>query len=134
MTNTRGRVRIFYADGTTHDVQMLGVDRLRAEREKAKAGEEEQVWYRAYLAAERAGVPGVGAGFDAWMSEIVDIDPLMTEEQIDSAYAAGQITEDQAEAARQLLVTEEPGESPAALHLSPASPYEPARMSEVSST
>ena len=124
MAMTRGRVRVFYADGTTHDVQMLGVDRIRAEREKAKAGLEEQVWYRVFLAAERAGLPGTASGFDPFMGEVVDYDSLMTEEQIAAAFAGGQLTADQAEAARELIAFEESGESTAALPSLHASPTE----------
>lgn len=133
MAMTRGRARVFYADGTIHDVQVLGVDRLRAEREKAKAGVEEQVWYRVYLAAERAGLPGA-ATFDGWMGEVVDFDMLMTTEQIDAAFASGQLSEDQADAAREQIAEEESGESPATLRSLPVSPSAPASPSATSAT
>ena len=95
----------YFADGaaTIGDERLVKIhpaDEIKAKRElagkpAAYVDDEVRLYTLVYLAERRAG--NVTAAFDQWIETVAEVEPRLSEKQVDDAVIAGEIPEDVAE-------------------------------------
>jgi len=91
-------------------------DQMRAKRElagKSYADGEYLLFYQAWLAAVRSGKAPATVNFDHWLENVAEVEPRLTQQQVDDALLTGDISDHQADVLRAKIAEQEQAEGEA---------------------